>query len=147
MAILIESNTPEIKVKLSNMNRASAKIVHETVNKYMKMAAAELGMSVKPSSARFTAVDFSKKITLVLESPESNKVKTEYARNVFQQFAAVKGFNPSYFGKTLMFGYKKLKVVGYTSKRYAKPIDLLDVATGKPYICRIAALTSALPVD
>ena len=130
-------------MKLSHLNRTSAKIVHETVNKYMKMAAAELGMSVKPSSARFTSVDFSKKITLVLESPESDKLKNDVARDNFRRYAAVKGFDPNLFGKTLMFVTKKLKVVGYTSKRYAKPIDLLDVETGKTYICRIDNMKSA----
>ena len=125
-------------MKLSNLNRTSAKIVNETVNKYMKMAAAELGMTVKTSSARFTAVDFSKKITLVLGSNlEADKLKEEFALNNFCNFAAVKGFDKKLFGKTLMFGTKKLKVVGYTSKRYKRPIDLLDVETGKVYICTI----------
>ncbi len=131
-------------MKLSNLNRTSAKIVHETVNKYMKMAAAELGMTVKPSSARFTAVDFSKKITLVLGSnPEADKLKEEYALNNFCNFAVAKGFDKKLFGKTLMFATRKLKVVGYTSKRYKKPIDLLDVATGKTYICSIAHMQLA----
>lgn len=134
-------------MKLSHLNRSSAKIVHETVNKYMKMAAAELGMTVKPSSARFTAVDFSKKITLVLDSPESDKLKNDVARNTFCHYAAVKGFNPSLFGKVLKFGTKKLKVVGYTSKRYKKPIDLLDVETGKVYICTIAHMNLALVAE
>lgn len=135
-------------MKLSHLNRTSAKIVHETVNKYMKMAAAELGMTVKPSSARFTAVDFSKKIVLVLGSnPEADKVKEEFALKNFCNYAAIKGFNPSLFGKTLVLGAKKLKVVGYTSKRYKKPIDLLEVATGKMYICTIAHMKLAKVVD
>ena len=129
--------------KIAVFDRVTAKQFHSELNKALTEVASKYGLSVKPTTARFDVATFSKKVVFKLESLQAQSFDIDAARSKFENAAFVKGFDSSLFGKTVLIAGKRLKVVGWNGRSYAKPIKLKDEATDRNYKCNVAMIKSA----
>ena len=120
--------------KISNFGRSEAELVRQTVEKAVKAALSDMGVSVTKCSARFASTDMS--VSLNLQIADLPIEKTPNGKD-YIMFADSYGLSADWLGKTFLSkngaSMTRFKVMGLSTRRPKMPIDCRNLENGKLY--------------
>ena len=130
-------------MKYTMFDKYTAIELHNKFNAAMKKFAEENGLKFEPTSARFGAFEFSKKVKFTIKSQASTATEELNAKFKFQRYANHYGLASSLFGKVVNIAGVEYRVAGVNTRARKKPINLTRVSDNRNFRCSPAFLKSA----
>jgi|GEM_PF-3984615 len=120
-------------MQINLIDKSNAKLIHEVLNKHLAAAAAELGMQLKNSGARFSPTSISKKVEFLAISGEAVEITTNKAKMEFELFAPT--VLKDSFGKLIKLGNDQYRIAGFNPGASKNCISIKRVRDDKAYRC------------
>ena len=130
-------------MKIAGLDRANATRLHNDLNILLKKFAADNGLTLKPTSAKFGSFDFNKKITLKINSTAAATTDRMNDKLKFQMYSGKYNYDSNLFNQIVNIAGTSYRVDGVNPRSYRKPIKLIRVSDNKSFKCNSSFLKSA----